>query len=323
MTKRTTLIGLQRFSADRRMRGCMTASFFMAWVCLARVPSAVGGDGATPDAAAILDKFVEVTGGKAAYERIENRVAKQRLVHVGMGFEDTVTDYRARPNLHYVAIESDAMGAVRQGCNGTLSWYWSENTGPLVEKGEARLSNLDTAAFDRPVEWRKYYSKVEYAGEETIDGRTCHKIILTPNHGEKEVRYYDQESHLLVQAEKTRLSSHMPPLRAVLTFDDYRAVDGLLIAYRTRHTADVCGNKREMLFVTESIEHNVDLPSDRFDPPEAVLTAALADSAASFVKRVVAPDSKPAARPPCATKGTGGGKGPGKEAKKSPCSGGR
>lgn len=255
-----------------------------AVVCMATVGTAHPAQGRHPEAATILDKYIEVTGGKAAYEKIHNRVSKQRLVHVEMGFEDSIVEYRAKPNKRYVIIESDAMGEVRQGTDGDVVWYVSEQTGPMIEQDEPRLAGLDGVAFDRVVHWRKYYKKAECVGEEVVEGKSCYKIVMTPNHGEPETRYYDKESNLLVKASKARLSSNMPTMRANLTNSDYKWVDGLLIAHEVKQESQMCGSTRVMLFITESIEHNVDLPPNRFDPPKTVQAFAVARKAGSFFK---------------------------------------
>lgn len=166
---------------------------------------------------------------------------------------------------------------MEQGADGEVVWYVSAMTGPLVEEGEARTIALREAAFDHDVEWRKYYSEAECVGEEMIDGKSCHKIVLIPAEGPPETRYYDKASNLLVRTKKTRLSSHMGSVPVESTYSDYRRVDGLLIAHIKKQASEQCGSTREIVFVTESIEHNVDLRPDRFDPPPKVRALAVAD----------------------------------------------
>ena len=51
-----------------------------------------------PKAEEILDKFVEVTGGKAAYENVRNEKWTGSFEFVGKGIKGTITSYRADPN---------------------------------------------------------------------------------------------------------------------------------------------------------------------------------------------------------------------------------
>ena len=236
---------------------------------------------AGPDAAAILDRYVEVTGGRAAYERFHNYVAKGRLVFVDMGFEGTFAYYHAEPNKLYMHIESDVVGQVERGTNGDVVWYLAENTGARIEEGEQRAVSLRDAAFNGELHWRKHYQRAQYAGEEVVDDKTCHRIVMTPNEDPSETRYFDRESNLLVKI------SRSGPRPVATTFTDYRWVDGLLIPHRKDQVYEQCGGTLEVAFVTESLEHNVDLSPKRFDPPMQVQASALARKAADFIDRAV------------------------------------
>jgi hypothetical protein len=262
-------------------------------------------DPAYNKAADILDKFIEVTGGRAAYERIENRVSRKRVIHVEMGFEDKLVEYCAKPHKRYIEIESEAMGSRRQGTYEHVAWYWSEQFGTMLEEGEPLAAALNAAAFDRMLNWRNYFKEVQYAGVEAVDGKDCHKIVLTPNNGEQETCFFSKDSNLLIKVKRTWLFSNMPSLPVEVTLSDYREVDGILLPHRAIQSSKQCGSARVMEFVTESIEHNVDLPPDRFDPPSSVQAAVLAARASTVVKSVLFGDEKKtsaAPRPPCGAK---------------------
>ncbi|UCE60569.1 MAG: hypothetical protein JSU63_02230 [Phycisphaerales bacterium] len=252
-----------------RYLGALAAGVVFGLVMWPDVPAAAQEP--LPDAATVLDRYVQVTGGKAAYERIHNRVSKERVLHVEMDFEDSAVRYAATPNKNYTEIESEAFGAIRHGTDGDTVWYLADTIGPVIQEGAARTSGLHASAFNRAVRWRDLYKKVECVGEEVVEGKTCYKLIMTPHEGQPETRYYDKESGLLVKTATTRLFSGMPPMPMEVTFRDYKEVDGLLIAHESKQSMQQCGGTREMLFTTTSIKHNVDLPADRFNPPKEIL----------------------------------------------------
>jgi hypothetical protein len=100
---------------------------------------------------------------------------------------------------------------------------------------------------------------------EEIAGKSCHKIVMTPKQGQPETRYYDAETNLLVKVDMTlELPVGTVPLENHLS--DYRWVDGILLPYEVR--VFVIGQERRM--TVESVEHNVDLPEDRFDLPTEI-----------------------------------------------------
>ncbi len=305
MTGHTISIAPRRTFTGFTVRVCQRTVSMLGILGLASTTTLYAAGQTLPEAAAVLDKYVEATGGRSAYERVHNRVLKKRVIHVDMGFEDSLVEYQAMPNKRYVEIESDALGQVRQGTDGETAWYWSEQVGPMVEEGEPLAAALDSAAFDRALNWRAYYKEAKCVGIESVDGRECYKIVLTPNHGQPETHFYERQSNLLVKAEKTRLFSNMPSLRLELTFSDYRMVDDLLLAHKTTQSFDQCGAKRELVFVTESVEHNVDLPPDRFEPPANVQAIAVLTKGAAAVKKVLSADVAQGPKstlPPCGAK---------------------
>ena len=234
------------------------------------------GEARRPSAASILDRFIEVTGGKAAYDKIRNRVTTGRIVHVGMGFEDATISYAARPNKRYHRWNSEAMGVVENGTNGTIAWYLSDPTGAIIEDGAVREGTLHDSTFDGLARWREIYEKVEVVGDEIVDDQSCFVVTMKPHAAAPETWYFGKKSGLAVKATKSRLFTNMPVIPFELRFSDYKRVDGILLPHSVRKVSVQCGTKREMLVVTDSIRHNVELSADRFDPPAAIKSAALA-----------------------------------------------
>ncbi len=229
-----------------------------------------GADLPLPDGGSVIDDFVAASGGKTAFEKIRNRVSKGHHEFVGMGLKGTQAYYAARPNKRYIHIEMEEMGTVEQGCDGRVSWYKSPMTGVLVESGDALAAALHDSAFDRQVHWRRFYKKVECVDVVEVEGKSCYEVILTPKEGATETHYYDRETKLLVMVSKTRLSSHMPPTPTDIYLADYKRVDGVLLPHSRKQVTEQCGSKREILFTTKHVAHNVMLASDRFDLPDDV-----------------------------------------------------
>ena len=125
---------------------------------------------------------------------------------------------------------------------------------------------LRSAYLDGSVQWRKLFKKAECVAVETIDGKSCYKVVLTPDEGTPETRFYDQESHLLAKTVLT-LKTPMGAIPIEVYLSDYKAVDGILLPHKAKQ---VLMGMQEIFFVSESITHNVDLPKDRFDLPAEI-----------------------------------------------------
>ena len=215
-----------------------------------------------PKAERVLDAYVEVTGGKAAYAGLRDRIEEITVEVVGSGMTFSMTAFYARPDKAYFLIEGEPIGKIERGTDGEVAWESSSTAGPVIKKGAARADMLRSAVFDRVTQWRKLFEKAEYAGVESVDGKACHKIVLTPETGEPETHYYDRASMLVVKAET--IEQDAVPYE--LFFSDYREVDGVLFPHTFRRVS--MGQEIRLTF--DSIRHNVDIAADRFELPDDV-----------------------------------------------------
>lgn len=219
-----------------------------------------------PTAAEIMDRHVEATGGREAYDRIENRVTKATLEFVGQGLSLDMTIYMARPNKSYTLIESDMLGKVEKGTDGETAWELSMMTGPQIMKGQTRADFLREAVLDRLAHWRDEFVAAESAGTEAVGETECHKVVLTQRDGPPMTLFLDRESYLMVKMTMD-LETPMGVVPMETFPGDFRKVDGLLLAHSGR--VKLAGQERAM--TVHSIEHNVDLRAGLFEPPAEIL----------------------------------------------------
>lgn len=219
---------------------------------------------AEPTAEALLDGYVEAMGGKAAMEKIDNRVTHGKMEMAAQGIEMTLTLYSARPNLSYVLVESEMVGKIEKGSDGEVYWEMSAMMGPQVKEGQERIDYLRDSVFDKWLHWRELYPEVEYLGTETLDDKAVHKVVVKPDSGEPQTLYIDQASNLAVRVDVV-VETPMGVVPVISRMKDYREIDGILIPHQME--VEVMGQER--LITTDRIEHNVELPAERFAlPPE-------------------------------------------------------
>jgi len=218
-----------------------------------------------PKADEILDKFVEVTGGKAAYEKVHNEKSTGTFEFVGKGVKGSMTLYRAEPNKMYMRVDLENIGAIEDGTDGETAWMLSALQGPHIKEGEERALSLRQATLREPLLWRKMYKSAETAGIENVDGAACYKVVLTPNEGKPQTQYYDKKNNLLVKMTVT-LVSQMGEIPSETVFSDYKEQNGILSAHKTRSKA--LGQEFEITI--GQIDYNIDMPKDRFDLPNEI-----------------------------------------------------
>lgn len=224
---------------------------------------AMGAD--LPPAAEIIDRYVEATGGREAYGKIQNRVTTATIDIPMQGMTMEMTVYSARPDRFYSIMESAALGTIERGFDGEVAWENSPMSGPQVKEGTERGDIKRDAVFDKYIKWRELYKEAVCVGIDTLDGGPAFKVVMTPMEGNEQVIYFDKESGLIVRVESV-VETPMGTVPFVTTLNDYRDVGGVLLAHKLMVT--IMGQER--LITTEKVEYNVELPAGRFDLPAEI-----------------------------------------------------
>ena len=231
-----------------------------------------------PKAEAVLDRFIEVTGGRAAYEKRHSVIAKATFDIPAAGIHGKLTTYAQEPNRNRMVLEIPGVGVIDGGNSGDVAWENSAVMGPRVMSGIEKDEALRSAVFNSPIHWRELYTKVENTGIETVDGRACYKLVLTPKTGKPKTEYYDKETGLLSKSKVIR-TTPMGETPSESTESDYRNESGVL----EPHAMTMKIGTQEIRSHIESIEVNPEIPKERFDPPpeiEALLKKQAAPAAA-------------------------------------------
>lgn len=250
----------------------------LLFACL-MVPGVLGAaEPQLPKGETILDNYVKVTGGKAAYDRQNNIVSKSTLDIPKMGMKAAITDYRTRSGKSYTVVEMDGVGKTERGVNDGVVWELSLMAGPVLKEGEEKALMLRAAFFDAVVGWREIYKQAECVGLEEIEGRPCYKVIMTPNEGPTETRHYDQETGLVAKNELT-VKLPMGAIPIELYPSDYREEGGILMAHKIRRLS----MGTEMVITIDSVQVNAKFPEGCFALPPEV--KALVDEPQAFGKQ--------------------------------------
>ena len=109
-----------------------------------------------PSAESVLDRYVQVTGGKQAYEKRKTEIAHGTLEYTALGIKGTITRWAADPDKYYAALEiqgfTDARGSV--AINKDLSDRRARAVYEyLAQKHDVPLFRMNLLGYgkDRPV----------------------------------------------------------------------------------------------------------------------------------------------------------------------------
>jgi hypothetical protein len=247
------------------LRWALIALLVVPGVAFAQTGAPEGEEQALPEASLLLEKFIEATGGRAAYDKLRNRVSKGTLSMPIQGIEGHLSVYEAAPNKAYAVVSLGEAGTILSGSTGEVVWEIAPGQPPQIKSGEDLQAALAEATFNSVTRWEEFYEKGECVGAETGDDGIVYKVEMTPKAGEMQVWYFDRYSHLITRVEKkVKTPNGLLPVTVVM--EDYKSVDGILLPHKL--TEKIMGMSVET--VLTKVSHNEEIAEDRFDPPTAV-----------------------------------------------------
>jgi hypothetical protein len=158
-----------------------------------------------PTAGQVLDRYVSVTGGAAAWHEknketddIEGRTLDgERVV-----LRATVTLSRSGNSLSEVHVPQDASEGIYKG----VAWAMSHFSGVRIKNGMERDEAIRDSRMLEEADWRDLYPNSRVAGVETIGRERCYKVLLLPSVTQK-IEWFSVSSGLLVRRSSYELST--------------------------------------------------------------------------------------------------------------------
>ena len=218
-----------------------------------------------PSSEVLIAKMIEAEGGTAAKRKIKNR-AVTLTIDFGMGgMIGKGKILSSRPGKMYTTIDIQGMGSFEEGVTDGVAWGMAMITGPQIKEGNERNMALWEANFDGLLEWKSHFKKIECVNKELHNGKEYYKVEFTPLEGDVITTYVDTKKYLPHRS-NLKLSTAMGDFEMTIYSEDYRTVDGLVYAHKSR--IEIMGQTR--VITLDSIKHNIDIPKDRFKLPDDI-----------------------------------------------------
>jgi outer membrane lipoprotein-sorting protein len=218
-----------------------------------------------PKGEAILDKYVEATGGKAAYEKVKSDITTGTMTLGAMGLKGAMVMYSQAPDKRSMEVTIEGVGKIVDGSNGELAWSMNAMQGPRLKDGDEKAESLRQGRHNADVNWRDLYKSATTAGSEEVDGKDCYKVEMVSKDGKPSTRWYDKKTGLLVKMTATS-KSPMGEMTAELFPQDYRKEGDLLMPHKI--VTKIAG--QEMTMAIDKVEQNVEIPKEKLEPPAEV-----------------------------------------------------
>lgn len=204
----------------------------------------------------ILEKYVQFVGGKSAVQAVTSRVMKGTISAPALGANPigSIEIYAKAPNKELTLISTSVLGNSKIGFNGAVAWTEENGTvkdAPGFSKREADFYLL--------FKLREIYPKIEFKGKEKIGAREAYRLEA-PRGGAPKRWYFDAENGALLRTETRDAEGKLVSSE---DYEDYRAVDGVKIAFTTRRLE---GGLEAIIKLTE-VKQNVPIDDAKFDKP--------------------------------------------------------
>ena len=217
-------------------------------------PVAAGGDGskagkaaeAEQQAAEIVERFVEASGGRAAFEKLTSRVSKGTFTGSRMGAAVTgsVEIVEKAPGKSVTLVNVPGFGEIRQGFTGEYGYEQIPLIGFRRYAGEeTELARL-AADFHWRTNLRQQFPKMILRAKEKVGDAEAH-VVEAWAAGARFPTYFffDTKTGLLLRRDSTH-------------FEDYRERDGVRLPFTLRDD--------DVVIKIDEVAHNVAVGDERF-----------------------------------------------------------
>ncbi len=232
--------------------------------------AAVAGLASAQTADEVVEKVLTASGGREALGKLTSRHAAGTVSISTPGGEipGVVDIFAKAPNKMRVSMKLDltAMGAsemvIEQRFDGTAGYTLNSMQGDAEITGE-QLENMRNSTFPSPLlRYKDAGTKVELAPGEKLAGKDVVVLLVTPKTGSAVRMFLDPETYLVTRTVATVASPQggSGPIEQTTDLSDYRAVDGVKVAFRVATSNPM----QAVTLAFKSVEHNVPMDDAMF-----------------------------------------------------------
>jgi hypothetical protein len=214
----------------------------------------------------ILDAYKAASGGKAWDDKVTLESQADVVAYGLTGKAHAIVDLRDGRSESDFSL-GQTSGA--QGYDGTIPWQKDlSGTVTLQQGGDAKVLAVNEAYRDSGGWWHvdRGGAVIVGDGDKPCGTSTCQVLTVTPKGGKVFDAWFDDQTHLLVKTVEQQ-----GPQTVTTTLSDYRAVDGVMLPFKTVIDQGV-GEKYLQTVTTTKAAFLGPLPGDTFAPPKIQVT---------------------------------------------------
>jgi len=217
-----------------------------------------------PSARAIVDRFVEVTGGAAAFKAVKSIRARGTFSITGQELSGPLDVMAARPDKLLTRVTIGSIGQIEEGYDGKVGWSIDPIQGPALVKDRQLIERADEAWFDAPLHLDDHMKSMTVIGREDLDGRSTYRLKVVTLRGTEQFELFDVENGLQVGVEASR-DTPLGVLPAVTYLRGYQKFGALMMP--TKVVQRVLGQEQTFTFTEYEFDK---VPANAFDLPAPI-----------------------------------------------------
>lgn len=208
-----------------------------------------GGAQELPQAGTLVDRYVELIGGRDAILGRPFIRSTGQFQLPAMGVSGELEVYQGYPGRNAVRVSIPGLGEIRSGFDGTVGWSLDPLQGPRIMEGRELEQTREEASFVSTLRDPSVVASMETVEQAEMNGEPCWRVRLTWHSGRETFDCYSVESGLLIASTSTQ-ESPMGSIQVTSLLNDYREFDGF--RFPTRMTQQMMG--QEQVLVIEEVE---------------------------------------------------------------------
>jgi hypothetical protein len=228
-------------------------------------PSAPAASKDLPTARAVIDRYIEVAGGREAFLKHNSILLKGKTEVAGKEIGGSMMLATAKPNKMVLIVDLAGI-PIKTGFDGKIGWQVNPLTGPSIMEGAELRDVSRQSDFFAILHDDKSFKSMENLGKTEFEGEECYKLKLTYPDGGDITEFYSVKTGLQKGFMGTQESS-LGAITATSVNEENKKFGDLLLPSRV--TQKMAGAGLSQTMVVESVEFD-NVPDSMFEPPAEI-----------------------------------------------------
>lgn len=216
----------------------------------------------------VMAKAVNALGGEANWRKISSRETKYDINFEHQGVKGTVTSYQKAPNL---LANDTTFTALGKPIATAYEYFDGTRGGDVTSFSPAdtltgqRLEDVKVENdFYGLLNWKSGLKSAEVARIDKLGDEEVYVVVIRPEKASEYTYFISTKTFLPLKKSGVIVSSTSSvKLPMSQTFSDYRAVDGVMIPYKTVTSTPSMG---DVVSYVREVKHNVSIDDAKFKP---------------------------------------------------------